>query len=151
MSEVNTAPLLPAIQDGKVWISRFTGKEYDKAFQEYCARFAPLYREALLSAGEAAALAEPLLDGIAGGWARQKFWNRSVALMNDKQMIVCYLSPMLLEDPFCAPLAEALQTGWAARWPKEAYSVAPLAKLRRGFRPTFLGITLPFKNDGGDE
>lgn len=145
MSDVNTAALLAAIQDGKPWLDRFNGKEYDKAYQDYCERYAPLYREAALSAGEEGlpALAEVLLDSFAEGWARQKPWNRSLARINDKQLIVCYLSPMLLEDPVCAPLAEELQKGWAARWPKEAYQTAPLSKIRKGFRPTFLGIPLP--------
>ena len=35
MSEVNVEALLAAIQDGKPWLARFTGKEYDKAYQEY--------------------------------------------------------------------------------------------------------------------
>lgn len=150
MNIENIEALLAAIQDGKPWISRFTGKEYDKAFQEYQERFAPLYREAVLSAGEEGltSLAEALLDGLAAGWARQKPWNRSLIQMNDKQMIVCYLSPMLLEDPLCAPLAEKLREGWAARWPKDAYRSAPLAKLRKGFRPSLFGIPLPF---GGAE
>ena len=90
-----------------------------------------------------------LLDGLAEGWKRQKPWNRSLAMLNDKQMIVCFLGPMLMEDPVCAPLEEKLREGWAARWPKEAYKTPSLAKLRKGFRPTFLGITLPF--GGGDE
>jgi len=153
MGDVNTEALLSAIQDGKPWLERFTGKEYDKAYQDYRERFAPLYREAVLSAGEEglAALAEVLLDGVAAGWAGQRPWNRSLARLNDKQMIVCYLSPMLLEDPVCAPLTEKLRQGWAARWPEDAYRAAPLEKLRRGFRPTFLGITLPFQSgEDGD-
>ena len=150
MSEVKAETLLSAIQDGKVWMARFTGKEYDKAYQDYRARYGPLFREAALADGEEGieAVAEVLLDGLAEGWARQKPWNRSLALMNDKQMIVCYLSPMLLEDPVCAPLEKKLREGWAARWPKEAYRAAPLEKIRKGFRPTFLGIALPF---GGGE
>ncbi|MDE6455119.1 MAG: hypothetical protein K2L38_04260 [Dysosmobacter sp.] len=92
-----------------------------------------------------------LLDGLAEGWARQKPWNRSLAMLNDKQMIVCFLSPVLMEDPACAPLEERLREGWAARWPKEAYKAASLEKIRKGFRPTFLGITLPFGGGDGEE
>lgn len=153
MDQGNTAALLAAIQDGKSWLDRFNRKDYDRAFQEYRERFGPLYREAALSAGEEglAALAATLLDGLAAGWARQRPWNRSLAQLNDKQVIVCYLSPMLLEDPACAALEEALREGWAARWPKDAYQAAPLAKLRKGFRPSFLGIPLPFGNREDDE
>ncbi|MEY8389367.1 hypothetical protein AALC17_19225 [Oscillospiraceae bacterium 38-13] len=150
MSEINVETLLAAIQDGKPWMARFTGKEYDKAYQEYRERYSPLFREAA-SGGELGAVTEVLLDGLAEGWARQKPWNRSLAIMNDKQMIVCFLSPMLLEDPVCVPLEEKLREGWAARWPKEAYQPAPLKKIRKGFRPTFLGISLPFGNREEDE
>ena len=150
MSEVNAETLLAAIQDGKPWLARFTGKEYDRAYQDYRAKYAPLFREAVLDGGEEgiAALAEVLLDGLAEGWARQKPWNRSLAMLSDKQMIVCFLGPMLMEDPVCAPLEEKLREDWAARWPKEAYRAAAQEKIRKGFRPTFLGITLPF---GGGE
>ena len=150
MSEVKAEALLAAIQDGKPWLARFTGKEYDRAYQEYRAAYAPLFREAVLADGEEGveALTEVLLDGLAEGWARQKPWNRSLAMLNDKQMIVCFLGPMLMEDPVCAPLEEKLREDWAARWPKEAYRAAAQEKIRKGFRPTFLGITLPF---GGGE
>ncbi|WP_325199247.1 hypothetical protein [Oscillibacter sp.] len=153
MSEVKVEALLAAIQDGKPWLDRFTGKEYDKAYQEYRAKYAPLFREAALADGEEGveALAEVLLDGLAEGWRRQKPWNRSLAQMNDKQVIVCYLAPVLTEDPVCAPLEEKLREGWAARWPKEAYKTPSLAKIRKGFRPTFLGIALPFGDKEDDE
>lgn len=153
MSEVNAETLLTAIQDGKPWLDRFTGKEYNKAYEEYRAKYAPLFREAALADGEEGieALAEVLLDGLAEGWKRQKPWNRSLAMLNDKQMIVCFLSPVLMEDPVCASLEEKLREGWAARWPKEAYRAASLEKIRKGFRPTFLGITLPFGGNDDEE
>lgn len=151
MSEVKAEILLAAIQDGKPWLERFNGKEYDKAYQEYRAKYAPLFREAALADGEEGieALTEVLLDGLAEGWARRKPWNRSLAMLNDKQMMVCFLGPVLMEDPVCAPLEEKLREGWAARWPKETYRAASLEKIRKGFRPTFLGIALPF--GGGDD
>lgn len=153
MSEVKAETLLAAIQDGKPWLARFTGKEYDRAYQEYREQYGPLFREAALAGGEEGieALVEVLLDGLAEGWARQRPWNRSLAQMNDKQMIVCFLGPMLSEDPVCAPLERRLREGWAARWPREAYRAASLEKIRRGFRPTFLGIALPFGGNGDEE
>lgn len=151
MREVNIETLLSAIQDGKPWMARFTGKEYDRAYQEYRAKYAPLFREAADGEEGVEALAEVLLDGLAEGWKRQKPWNRSLAMMEDKQMIVCFLGPVLMEDPACAPLEEKLREGWAARWPKEAYKPASLEKIRKGFRPTFLGITLPFGGQDDDE
>lgn len=148
MREVNVETLLGAVQDGKPWLARFTGKEYGRALQDYRDQYGPLFREAALADGEEAALADVLLDGLAEGWRRQKPWNRSLAMLNDKQMIVCFLSPVLMEDPACARLEEKLREGWGARWPKEAYQAASLKKIRKGFRPTFLGIALPF---GGNE
>lgn len=153
MREVSAETLLAAIQDGKPWLARFTGKEFDKAYQEYRERYAALFREAALADGEEGieALTEVLLDGLAEGWKRQKPWNRSLAMLNDKQMIVCFLGPMLMEDPVCTPLEEKLREGWAARWPKEAYQAASLKKIRKGFRPTFLGIALPFGGNDDEE
>ena len=145
MSEVKTETLLAAVREGKPWLDRFTGKEYDQAYQDYRAQYAPLFREAALAGGEEG------LAALAEGWARQKPWNRSLAMLNDKQMIVCFLSPVLMEDPACAPLEEKLREGWAARWPKEAYQAASLKKIRKGFRPTFLGIALPFGGNDDDE
>lgn len=86
MSEVSAETLLAAIQDGKPWLARFTGKEFEKAYEEYKAQYATLFREAALADGEEGieALTEVLLDGLAEGWKRQKPWNRSLAMLNDK-------------------------------------------------------------------
>ena len=153
MSEVKAEILLSAVQDGKPWLDRFTGKEYGRAYREYREKYGPLFREAVLFDGEEGmeALEEVLLDGLAEGWKRQRPWNRSLAKVSDRQMIVCYLSPMLLEDPETAPLAERLREGWAARWPKEAYRVASAEKLQKGFRPSIFGIPLPARDGNGDE
>lgn len=153
MSEPRIEALAAAIQDGKPWLQRFTAKQYAGALEDYRSRFGPLYREAALAAGEEnlPALADTLLDALAEGWARQRPWNRSVARINDKQILVCFLSPILLEDPACAPLAEGLQRRWAARWPKDAYQTVTAAKLQKGFRATFLGIPLPSRDGGEDE
>ena len=104
MSEPNIPALLEAIQDARPWMRRFTKKTYPQAFQDYTVQFGGLFREALRDAGEAdfTALADTLLDGLAESWSRQRFWNRASVQMNDKQMLVCFLSPMLLEDPDCA-------------------------------------------------
>ena len=117
MNEGNVEPLLAAIQDGKPWMNRFTGKGYGRAFEEYCARFGPLCREVALREGEEglSALAEVLLDGLETGWRRRRL---------------------------CAPLAEKLREGWAARWPKDAYQTATKKELQRGFRNSILGIPL---------
>lgn len=151
--------LLAAVQTGRTWLDRFTRRGYPKAFKEYTERFAPPYMEAVRSAGgdEAAlrALADGFLDGLAEGWKRQRVWNRSAARVNEKQMMVDYLSPMLLglEEPDCPRFAELLRERWAARWPRDEYHLASYADIQGGFRNSILGIDLAGKhldreNDG---
>lgn len=144
--------LLPAVQDGKSWLHRFTKKEYPKAFGEYQKRFAPLYEEALRAAGAGGlkALADALLDGLEAGWKRQRIWNRTVARMDDKQMLVTFLSPLLMDmeaEAFC----QALRDGWAARRPKEAYRIGTYQELNSGFRNAIFGISLDGFGGGSRE
>ena len=70
MREVSAETLLAAIQDGKPWLARFTGKEFDKAYQEYRERYAALFREAALADGEEGieALAEVLRAEASRTW-----------------------------------------------------------------------------------
>ena len=62
----------------------------------------------------------------------------------EKQMLVTYLSPMLLglEEPLCQELAERLRDGWNARRPKDTYSITTYARLQEGFRNVILGIDI---------
>ena len=136
------AALLEAVQDNKLWIKRFTKKEYAAAFQEYASRFGPRFQEVLNRPEELPALAEDFLDGIAAGWKRQRPWNRTVAMMDEKQMMVTYLSPMLLKMEGGERLADLVRDGWAARWPKEPYQNGVYEELLDGFRSTFLGLEL---------
>ena len=64
--------------------------------------------------------------------------------VEEKQMIVDFLSPMLLEEPepLCGRLAGMLRQGWADRWPKDAYQITTFEVLQKGFRNTILGIDL---------
>lgn len=151
--------LLDAVQTGRTWLDRFTRREYPKAFKEYVERFAPAYVEAVRSAAgdeeSLWALADGFLDGLAEGWKRQRFWNRSAVKVNEKQMMVDYLSPMLLglEETDCPRFAEVLRERWAARWPKDEYQLASYEALRGGFRNSILGIDFAGKhldreNDG---
>lgn len=147
-----SSELLAAIQTGRVWLDRFTRRGYPKAFLEYKARFAPAYEAAVRETGgeEAAlqALAEELLDGLEEGWKRQRIWNRAAVKVNEKQMMVDYLSPMLLdmEGTNCPRFAELLRDRWAVRWPKDPYSIVPYAKIVGGFRNSILGIDLANKH-----
>lgn len=141
--------LLAAVQSGGDWLERFTRRDYAAAFKEYTERFGPAYMEAVrLAGGEEtalSALADGLLDTLEAGWKRQRIWNRTTAKVSDKQMLVEYLSPMLLglTEPGCARLAELLRDRWAARWPKEAYQTASYAKILGGFRYTIMGFEMP--------
>ena len=151
--------LLSAVQTGREWMERFTRTEYTRAFREYTKGFGPPYMEAVRAAGEEGpkALAESLLDGLEAGWKRQRFWNRSAVRTTEKQMMVTYLSPMLLglEEPGCQRLAELLRDGWAARWPKDAYGITDYKTIRNGFRNVILGVDIGSLNraveDDGEE
>jgi len=48
---------------------------------------------------------------LEAGWKRQRPWNRTMVQAREKQMLVTYLSPMLLglEEPLCQELAERLR------------------------------------------
>lgn len=144
--------LLDAVQTGRTWLDRFTRREYPKAFQEYVERFSPLYLDAVQAAGseETAlnALADSFLDGLEAGWKGQRFWNRSAVKVNEKQMMVDYLSPMLLglEETDCPRFAQVLRDRWAARWPKDPYQLATYGEIKNGFRNAILGIDLANKH-----
>ena len=53
--------LSPAVQEGGIYLERFTRKKYAAAFREYTERFGPLYVEAVRECG-LAQVAEALLD-----------------------------------------------------------------------------------------
>ena len=142
--------LLAAIQDDGTWMKRFTRLDYFRAFKDYTVKFAPTYINAIKNAESENGLQTliiGILDDLEAGWAKKRIWKRGDAKYNDKQMLICYLSPMLLglEDESCRKFAEAMQQEWAARWPKDAYQVATYKELRRGFRNVILG--LEFKDE----
>lgn len=88
---------------------------YRDAFRSYTERFGPLFMEAVRNQ-DPADLAKALLDGLDAGWRAQRFWRRGVVRAEEKQMVVVYLSPMLLglEEAGCQSLAQALMEQWAA-------------------------------------
>lgn len=89
-------------------------------------------------------LAKALLDGLDAGWRAQRFWRRGVVRAEEKQMVVVYLSPMLLglEEAGCQSLDQALMEQWAARWPGDGYRMAPYDQIQAGFRNAIMGIEL---------
>lgn len=138
--------LCRAVQETKPWTGEFRKRTYEKAFQAYTEQFGPAYLEAAGEAGEEGLLrlAGQILDGLEAGWKRQRPWNRAAVRVMEKQMMVIYLSPMLLElpEPLCQALCGSLREEWAARWPKDAYGTAAYQELKRGFRDTIMGIEL---------
>lgn len=137
--------LLAAIQDNAYWLGKFTRREYFTTFKQYTERFAPVYLTAVREAGEnQESLAKELVDALAAGWAALRPWNRGTAKFNDKQMLVSYLSPMLLglEDPGCEQFARTLQAEWGARWPKDGYTISSYKEIREGFRNMIFGIEM---------
>lgn len=137
--------LAAAIRDTG-YLKLFDRHQYAKAFREFADLFGPLYREEILAAGEEGLvpLAEALMDELETGWRRQRFWNRSAVQVNEKQMLVTYLSPMLLgmEEPLCTDFAKALRDAWGRRRPKDAYRIASYTKLSGGFRNAIMGIDM---------
>lgn len=141
---MSTEQLAAAVQE-TAYLERFTRREYDKAFREYADRFGPLYLEALRSAGEEGLVqvAADLMTALEAGWRRQRIWNRTKVQTSEKQMVVVFLSPMLLEleeQPAATELAKALRDVWGARRPKDSYRIASRKKLASGFRNAILGI-----------
>ena len=141
---MNVEQLAGAVRETD-YLKLFDRHHYDKAFREYVQRFAPLYAQALRAAGAEGlpALAEALLTELEGGWRRQRLWNRTSVQISEKQMVVTYLSPMLLEledQPWGTDFARALRDAWGARRPKDAYRIASYRKLASGFHNTIMGI-----------
>lgn len=136
--------LLAAVREKEDWKKRFNRMEYFQAFKEYTARFAPVYLGAVRGTEEAEkkALANEMLDALEAAWKEERIWNRASAKYDDKQMLIGYLSPMLLglEDPDCCRFAEILQQSWSERWPKDGYQIAPYKVIRKGFRNVILGL-----------
>ena len=130
--------LCAAVQEAPAYLSRFTRKEYPLAFREYAERFAPVWTAAVReTAGEETALTV-LADNF---------------LVNEKQMVVGFLTPLLLglEEPLCPEFAQILRDRWAARWPRDPYQTAAYADINSGFRYAIIGIPMqPPKDERQD-
>ena len=144
--------LCAAVWEAKAWLPRFRKNEYAKAMREYREYFGPGYVRAVKETeGDLTKLedlANGILEELEAGWKRRRFWERSAVRVEEKQMIVDFLSPMLLEepDPLCGRLAGMLRQGWADRWPKDSYQITTFEILQNGFRNSILGIDLSVKH-----
>ncbi|MBE6963769.1 MAG: hypothetical protein E7443_04090 [Ruminococcaceae bacterium] len=141
------------------FLKRFDGREYGKAYKEYVQTYAPVFAEAVSAALQTEedaplnGLAEDLLNALEAAWKKERFWNRAAAKTSHKQMLIFYLSPMLLgmENPDCTQFAELLRDGWAARWPKAAYQIADQKTIKRGFHNVILGVDLDSLRRSSDD
>jgi len=142
------------------FLERFDGRQYGRAYKEYVQTYGPVFAEAVTAALQSTedlplnALAEDILNALEVCWKKERFWNRSVVKANHKQMLVFYLSPMLLgmeEQPACAEFAKLLRDGWAARRPKDAYEMADQKTIKKGFHNVILGVDLDRLRPPADE
>ena len=116
-----TERLLAALADNGKWLEGFTRLGYESTFREYCDRFTPDYLAAVREAGESGlpALADSLLDDLEAQWKQARFWNRTTVRGETKQVVVGYLTPMLMADQELRPFAGVLRDRWNLRWPKD--------------------------------
>jgi len=140
--------LLRAITPAQYWVGHFTRYEYREAFKDYTRRYEPLYLAAFAQVGDMDRLADMLLDGLCAHWKALPFWKRTAARVDEKTVVVTYLTPMLLAsaDPCGPQLADLLRRHWSARWPKDAYDTAPYEELLDGFRHSIMGFDLDGKH-----
>lgn len=138
--------LFSAVLEDKIWMEHFSRTEYFNAFRAYTQQYGPAYMELVRGQDDAAltAMANELLDAVAAAAAKVRIWNRFNVRFNAKQMIIGYLSPMLLglEEDGCRRFAEILRNEWSTRWPKEAYELATYKMIRAGFRRMVLSLEL---------
>ena len=143
---MNVEELCGAVGKAPWFLKRFNRRDYTPAFRLYTERFGPLYMEAVREAAEQTGgqqeLAKVILDQIEAGWKRRRPWNRGLAQAQEKQMLVLYLSPMLLglEEPLCRELAEQLRDEWNRRRPKDYYDITTYARMQDGFRSPILDL-----------
>lgn len=140
--------LCAAVLNGHQWLELFRLKTFPDAFRAYMEEYGPAYRQALAECGDSEealnTLAADILDMLEQHWKRERIWNRSVVRQETKQMLVNYLSPMLLEleEPGARTLCAFLRDGWTARRPKETYRIASYQRIESGFKNAIMGIEI---------
>ena len=140
-----SSPLAAAIQNGKLWLDRFTRREYAKAFRAYLEQYGKSCLALIQNTDDPAALAEQTLDELEAGRKKLRFWNRGATVFNEKQTVITYFAPMLLELG-CEDFAEMFRTAWIRRWPKDPYEYGSFEQLNKSFVNVILGITMPNKD-----
>ena len=83
-------PLVAAIQNGKLWLDRFTRREYAKAFRAYMEQYGKSCLALIQNTDDPAALAEQTLDELEAGRKKLRFWTRGATVFNEKQTVDPY-------------------------------------------------------------
>ena len=140
--------LLKAIRHGRSWIDSFTRFAYRDAFGQYRVMYEPVYVGAVQAYESMEKLAVEIVEAIGAGWKKEKFWNRSAARVDDKMMLVAYLTPMLLasQEVRCHELAEEICKAWNENFPENTYKTADYDTLLNGFRNSIMGFDLEGKH-----
>ena len=138
-------PIVSAIRSGRHWLDRFTRFDYRKAFKEYTAAYWESCRVQLDAGREdLTALAEQVIRELEEGHRKARFWDRGTIRFDEKQTVIKYFCPMLLDKGEEA-FAKELQEAWSRRWPKDGFGIASYEDLYRSFVNVIMGVTL--KND----
>ena len=140
-----SSPFAAAIQNGQLWLDHFTRREYAKAFRAYLAQYKEACLEQIQNAEDPAVLAEEILNELEAGRKKLRFWNRGETVFNEKQTVIKYFAPMLLELG-CEDFAEMFRDSWNRRWPKDPYEHTTFEQLNKSFANVILGIALPNKD-----
>ena len=90
-------------------------------------------------------MADSLLDALEAQWKQARFWNRTTVRGETKQVVVGYLTPMLMADQELRPFAGVLRDRWNLRWPKDVYHTAGYERICKGFKLRILGFEVPEK------
>lgn len=137
-----SSAIYTAIREGRPYLDRFTRREYVKAFRSFeKACWESCLEELDANRHDLPALAERLLDELEEGRRRTRFWNRGALIFDEKQTVIKYLTPMLLEHGENA-FADCLRDAWCRRWPKDTYEYATFETLKDAFLNVILGIQL---------
>ena len=140
-----SSPLTAAIQNGRPWLDRFTRLEYRKAFQSYLAQHGEHCSQLIRNSADLRRLAEETLDELEDSRKKLWFWNRGEVVFDEKQTVIKYFAPMLLEMGF-EEFAEIFRDCWNRRWPKDPYEHATYEQLLKSFVHVILGIAMPNKD-----
>ena len=140
--------LLKAIHHGRPWIDSFTRFAYRDAFNQYRTLYEPVYVGAVQAYSSVEKLAQEIVAAVEESWKKERFWNRSAAKVDDKMMLVAYLTPMLLasQETRCHELAKSLCAAWNEKFPENQYATTDYDGIVGGFRNTIMGFDFAGKH-----